>query len=62
MIHHRLLVALVIIAFALSVPVWEATPAGAQTVREVFQKVAPSVVIIRARGRDVGAGGQSRFA
>ena len=36
-------------------------PAGAQTVREVFQKVAPSVVVIRGRGRDVTAGGQTRF-
>ena len=34
---------------------------GAQTVREVFQKVAPSVVVVRARGRDVTAGGQTRF-
>ena len=31
-------------------------PAAAQTVREVFEKVAPSVVAIRARGRDVEAG------
>jgi len=33
----------------------------AQTVRELFQKVAPSVVVIRAKGRDVTAGGQTRF-
>src|SRR5262249_40109453 len=32
-----------------------------QRVRDVFQKVARSVVVIRARGRDVGTGGQSRF-
>ena len=37
-------------------------PAGAQTVREVFEKVSPSVVVIRARGRDVTASGQTRFA
>jgi serine protease Do len=36
--------------------------APAQTVREVFEKVAPSVVVIRAKGRDVTAGGQTRFA
>jgi serine protease Do len=36
-------------------------PAGAQTVRELFQKVAPSVVVIRARGREVTAEGQARF-
>ena len=37
-------------------------PAGAQSVREVFQKVVPSVAVIRARGRDVAATGQTRFA
>jgi serine protease Do len=37
-------------------------PATAQTVREVFEKVAPTVVVIRARGRDVTASGESRFA
>jgi serine protease Do len=36
--------------------------AGAQTVREVFEKVSPSVAVIRARGRDVTATGQTRFA
>jgi len=30
-------------------------------VREVFQKVVPSVAVIRARGRDVEAGGETRF-
>jgi serine protease Do len=36
--------------------------ADAQTVREVFQKVEPSVVVIRGRGRDVTASGQTRYA
>ncbi|HXJ83214.1 MAG TPA: trypsin-like peptidase domain-containing protein [Candidatus Methylomirabilis sp.] len=36
-------------------------PASAQTVREVFEKVAPSVVVIKARGRDVTTSGQSGF-
>jgi len=36
--------------------------AAAQTVRDVFQKVAPSVVVIRATGRDVTSGGQTRFS
>ena len=40
---------------------WPARPADAQTVREVFQKVVPSVAVIRARGRDVEAGGETRF-
>jgi serine protease Do len=33
----------------------------AQSLGEVFRRVAPSVVVIRAKGRDVGTGGQSRF-
>jgi len=39
------------------------TPASAAgpTVREVFEKVAPSVVVIKAHGRDVTAQGQSGF-
>jgi serine protease Do len=37
-------------------------PAAAQTVREVFERVVPSVVVIRARGRDVEASGETRFS
>ena len=44
-----------------SLLLWPPGPAGAQTVREVFQKVAPSVAVIRARGRDVEASGETRF-
>jgi len=36
-------------------------PAGAQSVGEVFRKVSPSVMVIRARGRDVGVGGVTSF-
>jgi S1-C subfamily serine protease len=39
-----------------------AESASAQTVRDVFQKVAPSVVVIRARGREVTAAGERRFS
>jgi len=42
--------------------VWLAPDVQAQTAGEVFRKVAPSVVVIRAKGRDIGTGGQSRFA
>ena len=35
---------------------------GPPTVREVFQRVAPSVAVIRARGRDVSADGKTKFA
>ena len=33
----------------------------AQTVRDLFKKVTPSVVVIRAKGRDVTTGGQIGF-
>jgi S1-C subfamily serine protease len=36
---------------------WLPGPSRAQSVGEVFKKVAPSVVVIRARGRDVSASG-----
>src|SRR5262249_38277648 len=36
--------------------------AEAQTPGEVFRKVSPSVVVIRAKGRDISTSGQSRFA
>ena len=49
-------------ALVLSALLWDPPASGAQTVREVFQKVAPSVVVIRARGRDVTTAGQTRFA
>src|SRR5215510_2309383 len=61
MSQHRppaaIIAALTLLTFA-----WRSEPAQAQTVRDVFQKVAPSVVVIRARGRDIGVGGQSRFS
>ena len=38
------------------------TVVAAQTVRDLFQKVTPSVVVIRAKGRDVTTGGQTSFA
>jgi serine protease Do len=36
---------------------WLPDPSHAQSVGEVFRKVAPSVVVIRARGRDISASG-----
>ena len=36
-------------------------PAGAQDLRELFRRAAPSVVTIRARGREVTARGPTRF-
>src|SRR6266852_2523105 len=41
----------------LSIPV----PAAAQSPGEIFRKVTPSVVVIRAKGSEVTAGGQVRF-
>jgi serine protease Do len=57
----RWLGALLSVVFVTSAPVVAPPPAEAQTVREVFQKVAPSVVVIRGRGRDVTASGQTRY-
>lgn len=54
----RVVLALVMVAAA---PVLGDRPASAQTVHEVFKKVAPSVVVIRGRGRDVTASGQTRY-
>jgi S1-C subfamily serine protease len=51
------------LAFVAAVGVLAPAPAAeAQTVRELFQRVAPSVAVIRARGRDVTASGQTGFA
>jgi serine protease Do len=36
-------------------------PAEAQTPRDVFRKVTPSVVVIRAKGNEVTVAGQTRF-
>lgn len=36
--------------------------AEAQSYRDLFKKVAPSVVVIRARGRDVTGSGETRFS
>jgi S1-C subfamily serine protease len=41
---------------------WFVPGAEAETIRELFKKVAPSVVVIRARGHDGTAGGETRFA
>src|SRR6266705_2180143 len=40
---------------------WFTPVAQAQTPGEVVRKGAPSVVVIRAKGRDISAGGQSLF-
>jgi S1-C subfamily serine protease len=47
---------------AIGLLAWLAPVAQAQTPGEVFRKVAPSVVVIRAKGRDISTSGQSRFA
>ncbi len=54
----RWLIALLLVVL----PVWVTPSAQAQTPGEVFRKVAPSVVVIRAKGRDISSSGQSRFA
>ncbi len=38
-----------------------APAAQAQNLDEIFRRVSPSVVVVRTKGRDVGAGGVTRF-
>ena len=45
------------LAVALLIP----AAAGGETLGEVFRRVNPSVVVIRARGQEVTAEGKSRF-
>jgi serine protease Do len=39
-----------------------APAAGAQSLEDTFRKVSPSVVVVRTKGRDVGAGGVTNFS
>ena len=55
------LMAVALIATAAMTLMSSAMTANAQTVREVFDQVKASVVVIKARGRDVTTSGQSRF-
>lgn len=50
-----------LLLLAILVTLTPPAPAGAQTVGDVFRRVSPSVVVIRARGRDVAESGQVRF-
>jgi len=50
-----------LIARVASAHAGEVPPAGAQEFQQVFQRVAPSVVAIRAQGRDAMSGSQTRI-
>jgi len=50
-----------LVALVVSAQAAEIQPAGAQAIQQVFQKVAPSVVAIRAQGRDAISGSQTRI-
>src|SRR5438105_4866113 len=53
---------LVIALMGATVLLWPSAPTSAQTPGAVFQQVNASVVVIRAKGRDVAAGkGEVRF-
>jgi serine protease Do len=39
-----------------------APAARAQSLEDIFRKVSPSVVVVRTKGRDVGAGGVTQFS
>jgi serine protease Do len=49
------------LTFGLCLSTWPAA-VDAQNVGDVFRRAAPSVVVIRARGRAVEVGGQTRFS
>jgi S1-C subfamily serine protease len=64
MINSRTL-SLVVLGIALLCPALvgdSGSSADAQTVRQVFDQVKPSVAVIRARGRDVTTAGQTSFS
>ena len=56
---RRSLAALLIVVVGLVT--WLPSGAEAQTPGEVFRKVAPSVVVIRAKGHEAATSGQTRF-
>ena len=47
---------------AVAVLLGAAAPARAQSLSDAFRKAAPSVVVVRAKGRDVGVSGVTRFS
>ena len=50
-----------VVVLAVVAAAWMPGGAEAQTPGEVFRKVTPSVVVIRAKGSEVTVGGQTRF-
>ncbi len=52
---------LVVALLAMAGSLWLPEPSRAQSVAAVFKKAAPSVVVIRARGRDVSSSGLTSF-
>lgn len=52
---------LVALLLALAALVTPPPGAVAQNLDELFRKVSPSVIVVRTKGRDVGAGGVTRF-
>ena len=55
------LVVAYLIARVASAHAGEVAPAGTQEFQQMFQRVAPSVVAIRAQGRDAMSGSQTRI-
>src|SRR5437588_55543 len=52
---------LVAVLVAMSGFVAAPPPVSAQNLAELFRKISPSVVVIKAKGRDVASSGQVRF-
>src|SRR5881296_655984 len=55
------LIVFYLVARVVSAHAGEVPPAEAQAFQQVFQKVAPSVLAIRAQGRDAMSGSQTRI-
>jgi S1-C subfamily serine protease len=54
---RTLVLALVAVALVVTVP----SPGRPQSLSEMYRKASPSVVVIRARGKEVSTGGVVRF-
>lgn len=49
------------VSLVVVVPLVVASTARAQSLDDIFWQVNPSVIVVRSKGHDVGAGGLSRF-
>jgi S1-C subfamily serine protease len=50
-----------VVIFAAAVLAGFVPAVAAQNLEDIFRRVSPSVVVVRSKGRDVSAGGVTRF-